>query len=49
MKCVSQNTGKIAKGHTFLITITENWGFSFCRNCLHYNLIDEMTEVIKEF
>ena len=30
----SQNKGKIAKGHTFLITITENWGFSFRRNCL---------------
>ena len=30
----SQNTGKIAKGYTFLITITENWGISFSRNCL---------------
>ena len=41
----SQNTGKIAKRHTFLITITENSGFSFRRNCLSI----EMTGVIKEF
>ena len=41
----SQNTGKVAKRHTFLITITENSGFSFRRNCLSI----EMTGVIKEF
>ena len=28
------NTGKITNGHTFLITITENLGFSFRGNCL---------------
>ena len=30
----SQNTGKIAKGHAFLITITENWGFTLRGNYL---------------
>ena len=30
----SQNTGKIVKGNTFLITFTENSGFSFRRNCV---------------
>ena len=30
----SQNTGNIAKRHTFLITHTENSGLSFRKNCL---------------
>ena len=45
----SQNTGKIAKGHTFLITIIEIRDIASEEIACHYNLIDEMTEVIKEF
>ena len=37
----SQNTGKIVKGNTFLITIAENSGFIFRGNCMsvEFNLI----------
>ena len=43
------NTGKIAKGHTFPITITEKWDLASKQIACNKNLIDEIIGVIKEF
>ena len=44
----SLNTGKIAKGHTFPITMTENWDLTSKQIACNKNLIDEIIRVINE-
>ena len=48
LNCVLK-TGKIAKGHSFPITMTENWDLASKQIACNSNLIDEITGVIKEF
>ena len=47
----SSNTRKIARGNTFLITITENWDLHVSSEeiACYSNLNDEMIGVIKQF
>ena len=44
----SEYTGEFATGYTFLLTIRENLGYSFKRNCLSLESIAEVILVIQE-